>query len=217
MKLELKSRNELLSIMKKLEELSLNKGTSGNCSVRFRDDFLITPSGKAPRSLIPADMVLLSMAGDILCDVGKVPSSEWRFHRDIYLSRPEIKAVVHTHSTYAAALSCQRKDLPAFHYMVAVGGGDSIKCAPYALFGTEKLSVLAIEALTNRKACLLSNHGLIAIGVDLEDALAIAIEVENLCEQYILSTQIGKPILLSKNDMKSVLKSFKNYGRGLNK
>ena len=141
------------------------------------------------------------------------PSSEWHFHRDILANRPEVNAVVHCHSPFATTLACLHKDIPSFHYMIALAGGDTIRCAPYALFGTQALSDHALAALVDRKACLLANHGMIALGCDLEDALAIAIEVEWLCEQYWRSLQIGEPVLLTKNAMQAVLARFKNYGR----
>ncbi len=203
-------RAELLAIAQQLSELGLNKGTSGNVSVRHEDGFLITPSGMDITDIQTSSMVMMSMDGSPKSD-GK-PSSEWRFHRDIYQAKPHVGAVVHTHSMFATTLACLQKDIPPFHYMIAIAGGDSIPCAPYALFGTQALSDAAITALKDRKACLIANHGMIAIGKDLKQALAITQEIETLCEQYWRALQIGKPYLLSKQEMAKVFEQFKGYG-----
>jgi L-fuculose-phosphate aldolase len=203
-------RAQLLGIAQQLSELGLNKGTSGNVSVRHEDGFLITPSGMNVTEMQTSSMVMMSMDGTPKSD-GK-PSSEWRFHRDIYQAKPHVGAVVHTHSMFATTLACLQKDIPPFHYMIAIAGGDSIPCAPYALFGTQALSDAAITVLKDRKACLLANHGMIAIGKDLKQALAITQEVETLCEQYWRALQIGEPYLLSKQEMAEVFEQFKGYG-----
>ena len=203
-------RAELLAIAQQLAALGLNKGTSGNVSVRHEDGFLITPSGMDVAEMQTNSMVMMSIDGKPKSD-GK-PSSEWRFHRDIYQAKPHVGAVVHTHSMFATSLACLQKDIPPFHYMIAIAGGDSIPCAPYALFGTQALSDAAITALKDRKACLLANHGMIAIGKDLKQALAITQEVETLCEQYWRALQIGEPYLLSKQEMAEVFEQFKGYG-----
>ena len=203
-------RAQLLTIAQQLSELGLNKGTSGNVSVRHEDGFLITPSGMDVTEMQTSSMVMMSMDGTPKSD-GK-PSSEWRFHRDIYQAKPHVGAVVHTHSMFATTLACLQKDIPPFHYMIAIAGGDSIPCAPYALFGTQALSDAAITALKDRKACLLANHGMIAIGSDFKQALAITQEVETLCEQYWRALQIGEPYLLSKQQMAEVFEQFKGYG-----
>jgi len=203
-------RETLLSNFQQLAKLGLNRGTSGNASVRLDDHFLITPSGMAAETLTINDMVEVNMAGQTI-DAGK-PSSEWRFHRDIYEARPEVNAVVHTHAMFATSLSCLRKDIPPFHYMIAVAGGQDIRCADYALFGTQALSNAAITALKDRKACLLANHGMIAVGKTLQQAVDIAIEVETLCEQYWRALQVGSPHLLSNDEMAEVFEQFKDYG-----
>lgn len=200
----------LLHATQQLAQLGLNKGTSGNVSVRYGDGFLITPSGIDVAEMHANSMVQMSMEGNPQ-SAGK-PSSEWRFHRDIYQSKPKVGAVVHTHSTFATTLACLQKSVPAFHYMIAIAGGDTIPCAPYALFGTQKLSDVAINALKNRKACLLANHGMIATGKDLKQALAIAQEVENLCEQYWRCLQTGQPYILTQQEMQEVFNQFKDYG-----
>ena len=208
-------RENLLSIAQKLIETGLNKGTAGNASVRLKendsDEFLVTPSGMAVQDMSAASMVQMQFDGSY--EQGKIPSSEWRFHRDILASRADINAVVHTHSMFATTLACLHKDIPPFHYMIAVVGGDTIRCAPYALFGSQALSANALAALIDRKACLLANHGMIALGRDLDDALAVTVEVENLCEQYWRALQLGEPHILSEAEMRDVFQQFKGYGK----
>ncbi len=206
-----RNRQEMVQASRKLVALRLNCGTSGNIGVRLAQSFLVTPSGVPAEELSADAMVEVDFSGTIF-GAGK-PSSEWRFHRDILLARPEIGAIVHTHSLYATALACLHREIPSFHYMVAVAGGDTIRCTPYAIFGSQELSDLVVQALENRKACLLGNHGMIAIGLDLTDALALAVEVESLCEQYWSSLQLGAPKLLSPSQMLAVLDKFKGYGR----
>ncbi len=190
----------------------LNQGTAGNCSVRYpqTDRFLVTPSGMPFEAMTPEAMVLMSTSGEVLGE-GK-PSSEWRFHRDILKTRSDVVAVVHTHSVAATALACLRQGIPAFHYMVAVAGGADIRCAPYALFGTQELSNAALEALEDRKACLMANHGVIALGKDLDQALNLAQEVETLAQQYLTAKQFGEPILLTHAQMQEVFDQFRDYG-----
>ena len=204
-------REQLLTIAQKLIAAGLNKGTAGNASVRCKGGFLVTPSGMVVEDMTAASMVKMQFDGSFELD--KIPSSEWRFHRDILNNRPEINAVIHTHSMFATTLACLHKDIPPFHYMIAVAGGDTIRCAPYALFGSQALSDNALAALIDRKACLLANHGMIALGRDLEDAFAVTIEVENLCEQYWRALQLGEPHILSEADMRDVFQQFKGYGK----
>ena len=204
-------REQIVAACKKLESAGLNRGTSGNVSCREKDHFLVTPSGVPVDEITPSRIVAVGYDGKVI-GIGR-PSSEWHFHCDILQARPDIGAVVHTHSPYATAIACLREDIPAFHYMIAVAGGDSIRCAPYALFGTDILSRHAVEALDGRKACLLANHGMITLGRDLDEAMAIAVEVESLCQQYLLARQVGKPTLLSADDMQQVIEKFKTYGR----
>ena len=193
-----------------MNSLGINRGTSGNVSARWNNGFLITPSGRRYEDTRPADIVFVDAGARAH---GKwAPSSEWRFHHDIYRKRNDAQAIVHTHSSFATTLACLRKNIPAFHYMVAVAGGRDIRCAPYATFGTQKLSDNALKALTNRKACLLANHGMIAIGPGLQKALALAVEVEALCEQYWRALQIGKPKILSAQEMTTVIRKFRSYG-----
>ena len=210
-------REQLLKIAQKLIETGLNKGTAGNCSVRTGDGFLVTPSGMSVEDMTAASIVFMNFDGSFEANKelkGLIPSSEWRFHRDILASRADVNAVVHTHSTFATTLACLHKDIPPFHYMIAVVGGDTIRCAPYALFGSQALSDNALNALQERKACLLANHGMIALGRDLDDALAVTVEVENLCEQYWRILQLNpNPPLLSEAEMREVFQQFKGYGK----
>jgi L-fuculose-phosphate aldolase len=187
----------------------LNQGSSGNLSVRSREGFLITPSGQAMAALTADDMVELGMHGETL-GAGR-PSSEWRFHRDIYANIPAAAAVVHAHSPFAVALACLRRDIPPFHYMVALAGGVDIRCAAYAAFGTQALSDAVLAALSDRRACLMANHGLLAWGESLADALDLASEVEALCGQYLHACQIGEPVLLNDAEMAEVLEKFREY------
>ena len=205
-------RESLLKTAQKLSDLGLNKGTSGNCSVRFEDGLLVTPSGMPVDEMTPDSMVKMEFDGSF--ELGKKPSSEWHFHCDILNSRSEINAVIHTHSMFATTLACLHKNIPPFHYMIAVTGADTIRCAPYALFGSQVLSDHALAALYHSKACLLANHGMIALGKDLDDALAVAVEVENLCEQYWRILQLNQtPPLLSAQEMREVFQQFKGYKR----
>lgn len=205
----------VVAAMQRLETMGLNRAASGNASCRSSkpDEFLITPSGVATEQLNDSLIVTMNLGGDVIRTAqGYSPSSEWRFHRDIYAKRGEAGAIVHTHAPFATTLACLHKEIPPFHYMIAVAGGSTIRCAPYALFGTQELSDHALHALENRKACLLANHGMIALGRDLADALRVAVEVESLCEQYWRALQIGEPKLLSDKEMSLVFDKFKNYG-----
>jgi len=205
-------RWHLLTTAQQLDAQGLTRGTSGNLSVRVSaSHWLVTPSGVPVDKLSANAMVLMDLDGTPVGD-GK-PSSEWRFHRDILVGRPEVGAVVHSHSRFATALSCLQQEIPAFHYMVAAAGGDNIRCCPYALFGSQALSDLALMALKDRKACLLGNHGMIAVGKDLPTAFALAVEVESLCAQYWTALQLGPPHILSADQMAEVLEKFKTYGQ----
>lgn len=190
----------------------LNRGSSGNVSARHGEGFLVTPSGVPSASVDPEQVVQVGMDG--IVPSGAAPSSEWRIHRDIYRARPEVGAVVHVHSPFAVSLACLRTDIPAFTYMVAVAGGTDIRCAGYATFGTQALSDHVLAALAGRKACLMANHGMVAVAADLERALALAVEVESLCEHYWRASLLGKPVLLSEAEMAEVLERFKSYGAG---
>lgn len=194
-----------------MQQQGINQGSAGNVSVRFDDGYLITPSGLAYDKLIPEDIVFVDSSGQ---SHGKLkPSSEWRMHLDIYAHRPEAGAVVHAHSTFATTLSCLRKPIPAFHYMVAVAGGVDIRCSDYALFGTQELSDSMLKALEDRRACLLGTHGMICFHDNLDKALWLAVEVETLAKQYWHACQAGNPVLLSQTQMSEVLENFASYGK----
>lgn len=192
----------------------LNRGSSGNVSARCGEGFLITPSGLPSTGLAAEQMVFMDMEG--CCQPDLPPSSEWRIHRDLYRARPEVHTVVHAHSPFAVSLACLRRGIPAFNYMVAVAGGKDIRCAEYAIFGSQVLSDHILRAMSGRRACLMANHGLVAVGADLDQALALAVEVEGLCEQYWRASLMGEPVLLSDAEMDAVLERFKGYGQ-LNK
>ena len=206
-------RSEIIKFAKMLNTKKLSALRSGNISVRYKEGFLITPSGAKYSSLKNKDIVFVSLKGEF--DKKKAtPSSEWRFHQDVYLNKKEAKAIVHAHSNCATAISTHRKTIPAFHYMVAMAGGNDIKCAKYATYGTRELSENILKALKNRSACLISNHGQIAFSDDLAKAFELAEEVENLSNQYINALKIGKPKILSLKEMSKVLSKAKNYKRG---
>ena len=213
----MKKQAEVIKYSKKLNITNLSALRSGNISIRAKEKgvegFYITPSGMKYSSLKNKDIVFVSLKG-IFDEKKNKPSSEWRFHQDIYVNKKKAKAIVHAHSTCATAVSTHQKSIPAFHYMVAVAGGEDIKCSKYATFGTKQLSKNILFALKNRAACLISNHGQIAFSEKLDQAFELAQEVENICHQYINALRIGIPKILSKKEMKIVLGKFKNYKKG---
>ena len=215
--MDVKSKEEIIKFAQKLNSTNLSPLRSGNISLKAQNNneegFLITPSGKKYDSLKADDIVFVSLKGNY-DEKGLQPSSEWRFHKDIYLKKPDAKAIVHAHSPHATAVSAHGKDIPAFHYMVALAGGDNIKCAKYATFGTQELSNNIIDALENRKACLMSNHGQVAFGDNLESAFELAEELENICHQYINTIKLGDPKILSSSEMDVILEKVKNYKKG---
>jgi len=212
-------RREVIATALRMNASGINQGKSGNVSARVvqdgggaaTNDFVITPTGIEYEATQPEQIVLMHADGSHQGDT--LPSSEWRFHRDIYAARPEIGAIVHTHSTFSTALACQQRAIPPFHYMVAAAGGRDIRCAPYATFGTQALSDAALTALAGRSACLLAQHGMIACGPDLKKALALAIEVEVLAKMYWHALQLGEPPHLDDAEMQTVLEKFKTYGQ----
>ena len=206
----MKQAKEVINYAKMLNTENLSALRSGNISVRHNDGFLITPSGVKYSSLKIDDIVFVSLNGQF-DEKKQKPSSEWKFHRDIYKNKREANAIVHSHSTNATAVSAHGKSIPAFHYMVALAGGNDIKCADYATFGTEELSNNVIRALENRKACLMSNHGQVAFEKSLDKAFELAQEIENICHQYINALKIGVPKILSNNEMNKILGQIKNY------
>lgn len=223
------ARRALIDACLRMDALGINQGKAGNASLRWdrggAPGVLITPSALAYDAMDADDIVWLSMAtrrgsdGEPVpacIDGARAPSSEWRMHRDVYASRAEIAAVVHSHASFAGTLACtarvQREGIPAFHYMVAVFGGADVRCAPYATFGTQALSDSALLALQGRLACLLANHGLLALGDSLERALGLALELETLSRMYWQALQLGEPVVLDAREMQRVIARFADYG-----
>ena len=206
-------RSEIIKYSRMLNSKKLSALRSGNISSRYKDGFLITPSGKKYSTLKNKDIVFIPLSGKFEKKNGS-PSSEWKFHQDIYVSKKEANAIVHAHSTNATAVSTHKRGIPPFHYMVAMAGGHDIKCAKYATFGTRELSKNILKALKDRKACLIANHGQIVFEENLMKAFELAEEVENISLQYITSLKLGKPKILSLGEMKKVLSKAKNYKKG---
>ena len=210
---------EVIKYAKKLNDTNLSPLRSGNVSVRTdlsgKEGFFITPSGVKYNDLQEDKIVFLEMDEkkneQKIVDHGLNPSSEWKFHQDIYINKPDAIAIVHAHSPYATAVSAHGKNIPAFHYMVALAGGNDIKCADYATFGTKQLSKNIIKALNERKGCLMSNHGQVAFGKNLDQAFELAEEIENICHQYINTIKLGNPKILSFEEMNKILEKTKNY------
>jgi len=208
-------REAVVATARAMNAAGINRGKSGNVSARWCDGgfdgFLVTPTGVPYDLTTPDQVVAMTLAGEARGTM--LPSSEWRFHRDIYVARADARAIVHTHAPFATTLACMQRGIPPFHYMIAVAGGKDIRCAPYATFGTQELSDHAVAALTGRRACLLANHGMIAIGASLDAALALAVEVETLAEMYWRALQVGEPALLPDAEMARVLEKFATYGQ----
>ncbi len=213
--MNLDQRNQIIEYSLKLNSSNLSPLRSGNISLRVIEDdvegYLITPSGKKYETLKPEDIVFMGLNEEEEKNSTNKPSSEWRFHRDIYANKKEAHAIVHAHSPHATAVSSHGKSIPPFHYMIALAGGDDIKCAEYATFGTEELSKNVIKALENRSACLMSNHGQVAFAKNLDDAFELSQEIENICHQYTIAIKLGQPKILSFEEMKKVLDKAKNY------
>ena len=207
---EQKIRKDIIKFSKLLNKTNLSPLRSGNISVRYKNGFLITPSGMRYETLKSKDIVFVDLKGKYNSKKNK-PSSEWHFHKDIYLNKKNANSVVHCHSKNALVLSCIRKKIPAFHYMVAVAGGIDIKCAKYATYGTSELSKNIIHVLNNRFACLIENHGQVVFSDGIDSAFELAQEVEHLSEQYLECLRIGKPKILTNIEMSRVLKKVKNY------
>lgn len=205
------ARAAIVETAREMNRLGINQGTSGNIGLRVAGGFLVTPTGVPAAKLRPEMIVEMDFAGRFTGDV--LPSSEWRFHRDILAARPDAEAVVHCHEMFSTTLAILRKEIPPVHYMIAAAGGDTIRCAGYATYGTQELSDAALKALEGRKACLLANHGMIAIGPSLERALWLAVEVETLAAQYWRALQAGKPVLLTRAEIATVLAKFGGYGQ----
>ncbi len=209
------TREDAVAAVRRMDALGMNRGSTGNLSVRAAHDekpgMLITPTGMGADDLRPQDLVWCGWDGSVRGDWK--PSSEWHFHQAIYRARPDLNAVLHTHSTHAAALACLRRELPAFHYMVAIAGSDHVPCVPYHLFGTEALSQAVAGAMVGVDACLLGNHGLVAAGPTLPKAMKVLQEIESLCEVYLKALAVGEPAVLSREQMAEVIAKFASYGR----
>ena len=210
---ETELRERMVETCRKMNATGINQGTSGNLSARCGEGFLITPSSLPYDDMCPEDLVEMDFEGTYS---GRVPSSEWRFHRDILKSRTDIDVVLHCHSVYATTLACHHRDIPAFHYMVGIAGGTTIRCSDYATFGTQELSDTALEALEDRLACLLGQHGQISLGRTLEQALWLATEVETLARLYVQALPLGDPPILPDAEMARVIDQMKrmSYGNG---
>ena len=205
-------RREMVTICRRMNSSGINQGTAGNLSARTKNGFLITPSSLPYDTMTPDDLVEMDFDGTF---VGRRPSSEWRFHRDILQNRTDINVVLHCHSMYAATLACHFKTIPSFHYMTAVAGGSTIRCSEYATFGTQALSDHALVALKDRKACLLGQHGQISLGTTLEAALWLAIEVETLSRMYVQVLTLGEPpVILSEEEMARVMEQMRRLSYG---
>ena len=212
---EFEVRTALVAAARRLDSLGLNRGSTGNLSHRWaqagQEGMLITPTGTGADELRPQDLVWVGWNGDVQGEWQ--PSSEWHFHQASYLARPDLHAVAHTHATHATALACLARPLPAFHYMVAVAGGEDVPLVPYFTFGTEALSQGVALALRERDACLLAHHGLVTAGPTLARAMKVMQEIEALCEAYLKALAVGTPTLLSSAQMAEVLIKFRSYGR----
>jgi L-fuculose-phosphate aldolase len=203
-------RAEVVEVARAMNARGLNRGTSGNISARVPEGMLLTPSAVPYDALDPADILVVDLDGAVLRGEGR-PSTEWRLHAAVLRARGEVSAVLHAHPPFGTTLACLRREIPPFHYMVAVAGGDTIRCAPYATLGTPRLAGFAVAALEGRRACLLANHGMLALGGSPAAALELAVEVEALAEMYWRALQAGEPVLLSPDDMAAVHEAFADY------
>ena len=204
-------RHQLTATLRRLDALGMNRGSTGNLSHRLGAGMLITPTGMGADELQPQDLVWLGDDGTLRGDYQ--PSSEWHFHRAVYAARPELNAIVHTHSVNATALACLGRGLPAFHYMVAVAGGDSVRCTAYHTFGSVELSEAVAAAMADRDACLMAHHGLVAAGATLARAMKVTQEIEALCEVYLKALAVSEPAILSAEQMTEVIAKFSSYGK----
>jgi len=205
-------REQMVATCRRMNESGINQGTAGNLSVRTESGFLITPSSMPYDTMTAEDIVEMDFDGTY---VGRRPSSEWRFHRDILKARDDINVVLHCHSVYATTLACHHKTIPSFHYMTGVAGGTTIRCSRYATFGTQALSDAALEALEGRLACLLGQHGQISLGKTLDAALWLAVEVETLSRMYVQALALGEPPVLPDEEMERVIAQMKRMSYGL--
>jgi L-fuculose-phosphate aldolase len=204
------ARQALIGACLDMTRAGINQGTAGNISVRWKNGLLITPSGLPYDEMVNDDIVFMDMDGGYKHRLA--PSSEWRFHRDILLQRADVHAVVHAHPIHATAFAICGMEIPAVHYMIAAAGGPTIRCAPYAAYGTPELSKAVLDALSGRTCALLANHGMVATGPDLREAMWLAVELETLCKQYALALQIGTPRVLETREIEKTIEKFKEYG-----
>ena len=210
---ERKLREAIIAKCRWMNDSGLNQGTSGNISARYRDVMLITPSATPYHAMEPAMIATMPLTGEYGAWEGLLkPSTEWRFHYDIMQSRPDVGGIVHTHSTFATVLAIARKSIPAAHYMIAAFGGNDIRCADYATYGTKRLSENALQALEGRAGCLLANHGVIATGATLDKAMWLAVELETIAKQYYYALMLGRPHILSDALVEETRKGFATYG-----
>jgi L-fuculose-phosphate aldolase len=207
-------RDELVATARRMSELGLCPGTSGNASVRIATErgFLVTPSGMPYDQLRGDDVVAIDLDGTIHPDQ-RVPSTEWRLHRDLYAARPDAHAIVHTHSPYCTSVACLRRAIPAIHYMVILAGSDEIPCAQYATYGTAELAASVVRALGPGRACLMANHGMVALGDSLPAALTLASEIEVLAAHYWRAVQLGAPHVLTADELDDVRRQYAGYGQ----
>jgi L-fuculose-phosphate aldolase len=208
---DLTIRTSIVEALQSMSRLGINKGTSGNVSVRGENGFYVSPTGIAYAGMTPDQIVFMTWEGAYEGDI--LPSSEWRFHRDILQERKEFNAVVHTHSTHATAVSVMERDIPAIHYVVAAAGGNSIRCAKYATFGTAELGQEILLAMKDRRACLMAHHGSIAAHVNLARAMALSVTIEEMAHLYLQCLPFGEPPRLPDDEMARVLEKFKSYGQ----
>ena len=205
-------RRAIVESARQMNALGINQGTSGNVSARWGDAMLVTPSATPYDAMRPEDLAVMPLDGQGAWTGPLKPSTEWPFHLAILNGRPEAGAVVHTHAPYCTTLSILRRDIPAVHYMIAAFGGSTVRCAPYATFGTAELAGLALKAMEGRNACLLANHGMIVAGPTLARAMWLAVELETLAKQYCLSLSIGGPVVLTDAEIAEAVRGFAGYG-----
>lgn len=204
-------RENIVAIVRRLEELGLNIGSTGNVSCRLGDGALITPTGAHSGNLTPDRIVKIDLDGNVQGD--GVPSSEWELHTEVLRAYPDAQSVIHTHADHCVALACHRRSIPAFHYMIAGFGGNDVRCADYAPFGSTALSEAVVAALRDRKGCLMANHGMVVHGKSLDNALSLCVKLESLSRQYLLACQGGSPVVLSDEEMEEVHKRYGFYGQ----
>lgn len=205
-------RREMIATCNFMNDRGVNQGTSGNLSVRVDGGFLITPSGIPYAEMVPSDVVMMHV--DATHEGPRKPSSEWRFHRDLMARRTDVGTVIHLHSRFCTSLSMLRREIPAVHYMIAAAGGPTVPCVPYVTWGTQELADLIVGALQDRHACLLANHGMVAIGPDLKKTAWLAVEIEALASQYWHALQVGVPFILPDDEIARVIEKFRGYGQG---